>query len=436
MKIAWFTPFSKKSAIGKVGKTICECFAKQGEVTIFAPDSEDLIETPIDVQYISEDIIKNGVKGYDYCIYNMGNYYAFHGRIYEVLKRHPGIVIFHDQTMLDFWISYFNIVDGANAFERFTDFLQRYEGDLDRDECYAAFNGYRREEYPLLAPFLENAKGVFSHSQSFCDKLSTCYNGKIGYSYLPCDEIELPSEISEIHEIERLIEDAHKEGKKVCVSNGMVQETKLIDVIQDALLNNKTIQDNYLYLVIGSYDGKYGEKIAKNADSKLQGCMKMMGYQTYDVMVYALHNCDLCFNLRYPNTEVCSLSLFEQMKCEKPVVVLNGGIYGEVPDDTVIRMNRENLQEEIDSFLTDKKNVSELSVIGKRAKKFVDENCTAERYVKLLFEFFDGIEVKCKRAEIEDRILWKVAQEIKCIEKVDNLDISGIATNLGEMFGA
>ena len=288
MKIAWFTPFSKKSAIGRVGKSICECFSKQGEVTIFVPDQDDMIETSIDVQYISDDIVENGIQGYDYCIYNMGNYYAFHGRIYEVLKRHPGIVIFHDQTMLDFWIAYFYNLYGANAFDKFTELLRRYEGNIDQEECYAAFNGCRRAEYPLLQPFLENAIGVFSHSISFCGKVSTYFNGKIGYSYLPCEIIKIPNKIGKIHEIKHLIDNAHYDGKKVCISNGMVQETKLIDVIQNVFLNSPKLQDKFLYLVIGSYDGVYGETIAKKADCSLQGCMKMMGYQPYDCMSYAI----------------------------------------------------------------------------------------------------------------------------------------------------
>ena len=49
MKIAWFTPFVKTSAIGKVSAQICEELSRHHAVEIWTPHREDLQETSVPV---------------------------------------------------------------------------------------------------------------------------------------------------------------------------------------------------------------------------------------------------------------------------------------------------------------------------------------------------------------------------------------------------
>ena len=65
MKIAWVTPFSNKSAIGMVGREICEELSKECDIDIWAFETEDLIETSVNViQFNSSTDIKRSSRSY------------------------------------------------------------------------------------------------------------------------------------------------------------------------------------------------------------------------------------------------------------------------------------------------------------------------------------------------------------------------------------
>ena len=56
MKIAWFTPFVKTSAIGKVSAQICEELSRHHAVEIWTPHREDLKETSVPVRSFGAEV--------------------------------------------------------------------------------------------------------------------------------------------------------------------------------------------------------------------------------------------------------------------------------------------------------------------------------------------------------------------------------------------
>ena len=130
--------------------------------------------------------------------------------------------------------------------------------------------------------------------------------------------------------------------KLLIVSNGIVQPNKHIKDLADVLKKNDDLRNAVQYVVIGDCSGPYGDELKEMASGSLSGCLFMMGYQPYDVMESFLQSADLCVNMRYPNSEVCSLSLFEQMGYGKAVIAFNSGIFGEMPEDSIIKLDSES----------------------------------------------------------------------------------------------
>jgi len=107
MKIAWFTPFSTKSAIGKYSQIITEELAKTCEVDLWISDTAELLDTTLRViLFSSEGNYQESLLAYDYVIYNLGNYLDFHKHIYNISCQHPGLVILHDFVMQHFFVGY------------------------------------------------------------------------------------------------------------------------------------------------------------------------------------------------------------------------------------------------------------------------------------------------------------------------------------------
>ena len=153
---------------------------------------------------------------------------------------------------------------------------------------------------------------------------------------------------------------------------------------------NPIIAQRVRYVVIGDYGGPYGDYLYSLAQGPLKGCLYLLGYQPIEVMEAFLQRADFCINLRYPNSEICSKSLIEQMAFENPVIVLDQGIYNEIPDECVVKIRLENEVLELAnafSFLLDYE--EQRHEIGSRALEFVKSNCTSEIYVSRFKSFIE-----------------------------------------------
>ncbi len=98
MRIAWFTPFSVKSAIGRYSQSILRQLLQHADVDLWLTSKEEALRTeaPI-IEYkeagnVSEEVLAT----YDAVVYNIGDYLPFHIEIYRLSQRVPGIVVLHD----------------------------------------------------------------------------------------------------------------------------------------------------------------------------------------------------------------------------------------------------------------------------------------------------------------------------------------------------
>ena len=105
MKIAWFTPFSRTSAIGMVGRRVAEELAAKAEVTIWTADPpETLLDTKLRViPFVATPEAAVVVREYDAAVYHFGDSYPFHREIYLMSQMVPGVAVLHDFVMHHFF---------------------------------------------------------------------------------------------------------------------------------------------------------------------------------------------------------------------------------------------------------------------------------------------------------------------------------------------
>lgn len=378
MKIAWFTPVDKRSAIGKVSLTICERLSKDHLVDIWGYEKENILETDLNIiAYDPSALDVKALKRYDYIVYNMGNYAGYHWAIYEVMLRVPGIVILHDRTMHSFFKQYCGIKYGAGSDKARTAWIQMLRNEYGSIgemvyEIHDLSSVMEQNDQIVAVSFLrlmcDKAAGVFTHTFSFAQQLRSMINAPVGAAYLPYEpkfkrHQKLPTFF------------ARDPKKLLIVSNGIVHPTKHIKDLADVLKKNDDLRNAIQYVVIGDCSGPYGDELKAMASGSLSGCLFMMGYQPYDVMESFLQCADLCVNMRYPNSEVCSLSLFEQMGYGKAVIAFNSGIFGEMPEDSIIKLDLNHVQDSLTNMLRSiLRNKEKIALIGERAQKFIVEN--------------------------------------------------------------
>ncbi len=423
-KIAWFTPFNNTSSIARDSDRICSHLQKYYHIDIWTSDKYDLRSSSFNIiNYSVNYNYSKKLATYDHIVYCMGNNKEYHNDIYNMSKKYKGIMLLHDQTYLSFFIdsycsSYpdkykkFGMNDFVNIL-RTNNYREIIKIAMEIKDNYDYFISLEKlKDLPInmLELVLENVYGVFSHANFFSKIVSRYTNSEYGYSYLPCDEPNLTEDEKKI-----IFEKFNYDKDKILiVSNGIVHKCKRIDKVVDVLCKNKELSDKIQYVVIGSYGGEYGEKLKKISETQLKNSLFILGYQDDKVMQSALYNADLCINLRYPNTEVFSMSLAEQMVLGKPVLVIGNCIYGEFPDDTVIKISLD--KEELGIKRTLEKLIENrhcFDSVGKKAREFALKEFTAENYANKFIDFLkkykNRYEIATFTNDIIDRIRYNIS---------------------------
>lgn len=108
MKIAWLTPFSKKSAAGRYSQAIIQNLSGRCQIDLWVDDDDqDLVDTswPM-IKYGPKDGFLNILKkSYDLVIYHLENYPDYHSNIFEIARRFPGVAILDNVAVNDFLLN-------------------------------------------------------------------------------------------------------------------------------------------------------------------------------------------------------------------------------------------------------------------------------------------------------------------------------------------
>ncbi|MBG1260438.1 glycosyltransferase family 4 protein [Nostoc commune] len=417
MRIAWFTPFSNKSAIGKYSKIIIQELVKYCDVDLFLCEKDKLLETQVKIYfYNSNQDLSSVLKNYDLVIYNIGDCLDFHKDIYEVSQKNRGIVILHDYVMHHFFAGYY-LRDKKDP-DTYIRKMKLWYGEDGESLARMSVQGqtipiWETDEvinYPLFEEAIAGSLGIITHSHflkryveaKFCGLVSTIY-----FPSLANTEIIENDDISR----EKL---GIADNKTLLLTVGHVNPNKRIDTTIKVLGKIQDVLPNFVYIVIGSCDHKsYYDELQKLADDyKLQDKVLFLQFQPEEVLKAYLKNADIFINLRYPAMEGASWSLIEQMYFGKPILVTDTGFYSEIPDDCLIKISTDNEYQEIESalkyLLLDQSKRLEL---GHNAKVFAYEAFTSKKYCENFIEFVN--QVRYYRPQLE--LIEKVSQEMLCM---------------------
>jgi hypothetical protein len=103
----------------------------------------------------------------DVSVFNIGNNAFFHGALWYVSQRHPGIVILHDRAFQGFSLEIYR--DRLQDRKGYLDKMAIYYGQQGREYATMAWDGRvtpdeAGEKFPLTPLVLEGARGVIVHT--------------------------------------------------------------------------------------------------------------------------------------------------------------------------------------------------------------------------------------------------------------------------------
>jgi glycosyltransferase involved in cell wall biosynthesis len=408
MRIAWFTPFHKSSAIGRFSRAVTAELGKFADVNIWYPPAEETHVASVGSICHPDDatIGPEALASYDLCVYNMGDQIDFHRQAFLASRRVPGVVVLHDFVMHHFFAAHY-LTDHGDKQEYYAAMTRLY-GEAGRLAALPVVNGTARGvwesdrviEFPFFEEAIRGAYGVIVHSEFFREAVAEVYPGPVKRLFLAYDgpgqtrpplsrrDLQIPDD------------------KLLVVTIGHANPNKRILEVIEAIGNSKRLSGQLIFAVVGLCQGPY-EEILRRAIRKfgLENTIRLAGrVSDEDLSSYLMH-ADICVNLRYPAMEGASASTIEEMLYGKPVIVTDSGFCSELPLGAVCKITPGNEVKGIGQALCRLAGDPELRKgMGDRAKRFATGQAQASRYAEGFLDFANEVTDALPILKFTDRL--------------------------------
>ncbi len=395
MKIAWFTPLNRRSAIGQYSACILEELVRTEQVVVYVSDTDQVDACwPVDAELaflskIEPAQLSHLLSGYDCVVYNMGNHHGYHGSIYEASLKHPGIVILHDVVLQHFFGGYFlELQRDWDAYIRHMAYAHGPEGEqlaklIRAGRERAVWDGSAAVQYHMAKLAVRRKYGVIVHSDFAKRQLEPI-------TAAPVRKINFPEpRMSKWFPRRPFARRTTPEDKIHVLTFGMVNRNKMVDLVIETIGGSELLRNHVIYTVIGVIEaGEYSKTIAEVIRKHdLGSCVRLLGPQPDEVLIESLLTTDFAVNLRYPYLGESSWSLLEALFAGKPTIVWRHGYYDEFPDNVVKKVAS---KDELLSALTELCRNSEARLaMAEEAWSYARKHFDTKQYCRQLLDFIE-----------------------------------------------
>jgi glycosyltransferase involved in cell wall biosynthesis len=387
MRVAWFTPLSVKSAIGRAGASIARELAKLADVEVWHASSGPLHEVDARVTYFRDgsDPVLARLAQFDLILYNYGNHLPFHREIHQVAAQYPGVVVLHDFVMHHFFAALY--MEELREPGLYRDEMRRLYGAAGAEAAERSLRGkpvWETDEvtrFPLFERVIRGAQGVIAHSDFLLEKVRAAASA-------PAVKIPLPYEIPAAPTGGTRAALGVPEDRVLLLTVGHGNANKRLEATIEAIGSTPALAAKYHFVVAGPCDPNYRKRLDAAVEKhRLQGRVDFLGYVSQEQLETCLTQADVCVNLRYPAIEGASASAIEEMLYGKPVIVSDTGFYAELPGDAVRKVDPRREQEGLRAALTELLDAGARTAMGTRAREYAAATFRADSYAKEVVRF-------------------------------------------------
>jgi glycosyltransferase involved in cell wall biosynthesis len=388
MKLNWFSPLPPaRTGIAQYTMGLLPALEKRAEIVLWTDQAEwdPLLEKYAAVRYYQpEHMPWAELNQSDMSIYHIGNNPLAHGAIWQVSRRHQGIVVLHDLSLQHLFGGLFRDHwrdrDGYLAhMERHYDWEGRLAGEAFWDGKLPTM--YMSEHYSLTALAVEGALGVLVHTQE--GLVAQCQENACPVAYLPLPYV--PSQRSCISRPKMGRGPAGGPPYRL-ITFGYLNVNRRLDSVLQAL---STLPEGDLFrLDIYGYvwDSEYVRTQIQTLG--LQGLVKPHGFVPEEELDAALAAAHLAVNLRNPTMGESSFSQLQIWDHALPTLVSQIAWYATLPESAVafVCPGHEvlDIQRHLNTFLADPEHFAEMGLQGRR---FLEEHHRPEAYAEALIDF-------------------------------------------------
>ncbi|HEX8118475.1 MAG TPA: methyltransferase domain-containing protein, partial [Pyrinomonadaceae bacterium] len=338
MRLAYFSPLGpQRSGIADYSEELLPHLAAAGaELTLFVDGfrpSEWGAAGRFEVRdYRRDPEALDSLGEFDAVVYHMGNDHRYHAGVFDAMREHPGVVVFHDFALQDFFLGlarergdmrvYLGEVGACHGEEA----RREAEEALTRGVAPAAFA--RPLDFPLNCRLARGAEGIIVHSDWSRARFERVAPGvpvrRVRHHITPSAAEALPRGHRTARETVRI------------ASFGLITPDKGIERALRAL---SALRDRYdfRYTLVGE-PNEYFDVRALVRGCGLGDRVEVTGHVTLEEFESRMAETDVALNLRERTVGETSGSLCRIMAAGVCAVVSAVGWFGELPDDCVVKV--------------------------------------------------------------------------------------------------
>jgi 2-polyprenyl-3-methyl-5-hydroxy-6-metoxy-1,4-benzoquinol methylase/glycosyltransferase involved in cell wall biosynthesis len=338
MRLAYFSPLGpQRSGIADYSEELLPHLAAAGaELTLFVDGfrpSEWGAAGRFDVRdYRRDSGALASLPEFDAAVYHMGNDHRYHAGVFDAMRAHPGVVVFHDFALQDFFLGLARsrgdmrlYLDEAGACHG-EEARREAEEALARGATPAAFA--RPLDFPLNCRLARGAEGILVHSDWSRARFAAIAPGvpvrRVNHHITPAAAESLPRGARAAREPVRI------------ASFGLITPDKGIERALRALA---ALRDRYdfRYTLVGD-PNSYFDVRALVRECGLEDRVEITGHVKLEEFESRIAETDVALNLRERTVGETSGSLCRIMAAGVCAVVSAVGWFGELPDDCVVKV--------------------------------------------------------------------------------------------------
>lgn len=395
MRLAWYTPYSQRSAIGLFSKEVVSSLIELGhEVTIVRSESpcsdwsktsrEEICEV-ITAESIDSNVVEY-LHRFDCVLYNVGNHFQNHYYCLSHQQKVPGITILHDYLLHNLLVEWLAHQDG----QTYIDVLMS-EAGAEAVKCYheASINiesnwfMSRSVDFPVMKFAMQNTFGVITHAQFY---------SAICRSMLHCPVKSIP--LAYCCRNEQLLESPEPTKPKLSLLTiGDVNCNKRCESVIRALGGSRDLSSRWEYRIVGNISQSKREKLVAAAIScPYPVNLVILGKVDDESLQQELQNANAIACLRQPNIEGASASVIVSLASARPTLVSDGGCFAEIPQQLIYRIASENeigdIRTQLQQIASDYSSATQRAL---RAREWAIERHSGEKYAKSLLPFVSHV---------------------------------------------
>ena len=342
--VDWFSPLPPaRSDIAHFSARILPALSERADVRLWTDqcDTDPALAKHAEViVYDPRSIDLRRLNKSNLIFYNMGNDGRFHAAIREVMFKLPGILVahelsYHHSMYWDYMVrrqdpaGYLALVEqcyGTAALRAAKQHMDKGKPHIDE----------LARQYPFIDYLADASLAVICHTRAVEEAVTA---RGIGALRLPL-AFQAPANPPSRSRTSSILE---------FVQFGYIGPQRRLFSILSALSRFRDKHPFRLRIFGELWDENAVRAEIRNL--RLDDCVSIVGFVAEPVLDGAIAKADLVFNLRYPSIGEASGSQMRIWAAAAPSIVTNTGWYGDLPDNTVVKIEQETEADDIDRVL-------------------------------------------------------------------------------------